>query len=138
MDKKDEAILKMLMENSRMPRTKMAELLGISETAVRKRIAKLEEEKVLLGYTAKINYKALNYSVSLTGVDVEPEKMWAVIENLKKIEGIKSIMLTSGDHMIMMEIIAKSVEKLSEIHRKIERLEGVKRICPAVVLDRIK
>ena len=138
MDGKDRTILKMLMENARIPKTHIAKTLGVTETAVRKRIAKLEKEKIVLGYKAIINYKTAGLSASLTGVDVEPERLWSVISRLKEMEEIKSIMLTTGDHMIMLEIVAESVEELSEIHRKIEELEGVKRICPAIVLDVMK
>jgi len=137
-DGKDKTILKMLMENARVPKTHIAKILGVTETAVRKRIAKLEKEKIVLGYKAIINYKTAGLSASLTGVDVEPERLWSVISGLKEMEEIKSIMLTTGDHMIMLEIVVESVEELSKIHRKIEELEGVKRICPAIVLDVLK
>ncbi len=138
MDGRDRTILKMLMENARTPKTQIARVLGITETAVRKRIAKLEKEKVILGYKAVINYKTTGLSASLTGVDVEPERLWSVISKLKEIDEVKSIMMTTGDHMIMLEIVAESVDELSEIHGRIEKLEGVKRICPAVVLDVLK
>ncbi len=138
MDEKDEIILQILSKNARIPRTKIAEILGISETAVRKRISKLEEEGILLRYMIKINYKALGYSVSLTGIDVEPEKIWEIIDKLKNIKSITSITLTSGDHTIMTKIVSKSVDELFKIHKEIEKLEGVKRICPAIVLDEIK
>lgn len=138
MDSRDKIIVKMLMENARIPKTHIAKVLGITETAVRKRIAKLEKDNVILGYKAIINYKTTGLSASLTGVDVEPERLWSVISELKKIEEVKSIMLTTGDHMIMLEIVAESVDELSEVHGRIEKLEGVKRICPAIVLDVLK
>ncbi len=138
MDNRDKTILKILMENARTPKTKIAKTLKITETAVRKRIAKLEKNKVILGYKAIINYKTTGLSASITGIDVEPEKLWNVISELKEIEEIKSIMLTTGDHMIMLEIISESVDELSEIHKKIEKMDGVKRICPAIILDVLK
>ncbi len=138
MDSRDKVIVKMLMENARIPKTHIAKVLGITETAVRKRISKLEKDNVILGYKAIINYKTTGLSASLTGVDVEPEKLWSVISELKKIDEVKSIMLTTGDHMIMLEIVAEGVDELSDIHGKIEKLEGVRRICPAIVLDVLK
>ncbi len=138
MDNRDKTILKILMKNARIPKTKIAEKLKITETAVRKRISKLEKNKIILGYKAIINYKTTGLSASLTGIDVEPEKLWNVINKLKELEEVKSIMLSTGDHMIMTEIVAESVDELSKIHKHIEKFEGVKRICPAIILDVLK
>jgi len=44
MDEKDALIIEMLSKNARMPYLKIAKILNISETAVRKRIKKLEEK----------------------------------------------------------------------------------------------
>ena len=138
MDYKDRTIILKLMENARTPKTKIAKIIGVSETAVRKRILNLEKNKIILGYRAIINYKKANMFVSLTGVDVKPENIWKVIEMLKGVEEIRSIMLTSGDHTIMVEVIAKSLDELLKLHDKISGFDGVERVCPSVVLEVIK
>ncbi len=131
-------IISLLMKNARIPKTKIAEKLNVTETAIRKRISKLEKDGVIIGYKAVINYKTAGLSASLTGIDVEPDKLWDVIEKLKKIDEIKSIYLTTGDHMLMLEIVEKTVDDLSKIHERISKLKGVKRICPAIILDVLK
>ncbi len=138
MDERDLKIIEILLENARIPKTKIAESLGVTETAVRKRIQKLENSGIILRYRAVINCKVANLSCSLTGVDVEPEKLWNVVNALKEFKEIRAMWLTTGDHTLMLEVVAKDVDDLSEIHRKIESLEGVKRICPAIVLDVLK
>ncbi len=137
-DEKDAKIISLLMKNARIPKTKIAEELKVTETAIRKRISKLERDKIIIGYKAVINYNTAGLSASLTGVDVEPDRLWEVIDKLKKIDEVKSIYLTTGDHMLMLEIVGKSVDDLSKIHEKISKLKGVKRICPAVILDVLK
>ena len=99
MDERDRKIISMLLRDARTPKTKIAKMLGLSETAVRKRITKLEKEGVILGYNAMLNYK--NLFASLTGIDVGPEHLWDVIKKLKEMEEVKIVMLTSGDHTIM-------------------------------------
>lgn len=126
------------MKDARTPKTKIAKELNISETAVRKRIARLEREGVIVGYKATINYKLAKMVASLTGLDVDPDKLLDVIKILKKIPEIKSIYLTTGDHVLMIEVVSKSVDELSRIHDNIAKLEGVKRICPAIILDVLK
>ena len=126
------------MKDARTPKTKIAKELNISETAVRKRIARLEKEGIIIGYKATINYKLAKMVASLTGLDVDPDKLLDVIKILKKIPEIKSIYLTTGDHVLMIEVVGKSVDELAKIHDNIAKLEGVKRICPSIILDVLK
>lgn len=138
MDEKDLKIIQMLVSNARMPKTKIAKELNVTEAAVRKRIANIERRNEILGYKAIVNYKKVGLTASLTGVDVEPEKLWDVVGELKNLEAVKSLWLTTGDHTIMAEIIARSVQELSEVHKKIAEMEGVKRVCPAIITDIVK
>ncbi len=138
MDEKDLKIINLLVSNARIPKTRIAKELNVTEAAVRKRISNLEKREEILGYKAIINYKKVGLSASLTGVDVEPDKLWKVVEELKNLESVKSLWLTTGDHTIMAEIIAKSVQELSEIHQKIAEMDGVKRVCPSIITDIVK
>ncbi len=138
MDEKDLKIIEMLVSNARIPKTEIARKLGVTEAAIRKRISNLERKSEILGYRAVINYKKVGLNASLTGVDVEPDKLWKVVDELRKLDSVNSLWLTTGDHTIMAEIIAKSMQELSEIHKKIAAMEGVKRVCPSVVTDIVK
>jgi len=138
MGKKDVLMLEILMENARLKKTELAKLLNVTEAAVRKRLKKLESSGIIVGYRAIVDYQRAGLMASITGVDTEPERLWSVVEELKGFEEIKEICLTSGDHMIMTEIVAKGVEELMEAHKRIEGIKGVKRVCPAIVLRRIK
>lgn len=138
MDEKDLKIINLLVSNARIPKTKIAKEMNVTEAAVRKRISNLEKREEILGYKAIVNYKKVGLSASLTGVDVEPDKLWKVVEELKNLESVKSLWLTTGDHTIMAEIIAKSVQELSEIHQKIAEMVGVKRVCPSIITDIVK
>lgn len=139
MDKTDEMILRSFMYNSRTPVTHLAKKAGVSETAVRKRIVKLEKVGAIKAYTAIIDPFFIGFSgIALVGVDTAPEKMLSVFEKIKKIEGVRYCALTSGDHMIMFEVWCKDEKILSAEMKKIQNMEGVKRVCPAVLLKRIE
>lgn len=138
MDEKDWKIIEVMMRNGRVSKTELAKQLNITEAAVRKRIQKLEKTRTILSYKAVINYKSAGLTASLTGIDVEPEKLWTTTEKIKQIEEVKSLWLTTGDHTVMAEIIAKNTEELSAIHNKISKIDGVRRLCPSVILDVLK
>jgi len=137
MDEIDKAIVEHLINNARISYVELAKRLNLSEAAIRKRIKKLEKT-VIFKYTIFINPKRSDFFVSFTGIDVEPGSLMEIIEKLKDFNEIKSIFLTSGDHNLLVEIISESLEKLKEVHKKISEIEGVKRVCPSMVIDILK
>jgi len=140
LDERDRIIIEMLTKDARTPFTEIAKVLGISETAVRKRVKALEEAGVIKQYTIVIDPSKLGYNlVSLTGIDTLPEKIFEVASKLKEFEFVRSVYLTSGDHMIMAEVWAKDGNDLSDIiSNKIGKIDGVTKVCPAIILERLK
>ncbi len=140
LDERDRIIIDMLTKDARTPFTEIAKVLGISETAVRKRVKALEEAGVIKQYTAVVDPSRLGYNlVSLTGVDTLPEKIFDVASKLKEFDFVRKVYLTSGDHMIMAEVWAKDGEDLSDIiSNKIGRIDGVTKVCPAIILEKLK
>jgi len=132
-------ILRLLRENSRMPFLRMAEMLGVSETAVRKRVRKLEREGVIRRYTIEMDLRKLGFKVNaLIGVDTRPEHYLSTLERLRGMEEVMSLYSSSGDHMILIESWFRDSEELTEFVRRLESLEGVTRVCPAIILEKIK
>ncbi len=139
LDDKDLMIINMLKENSRIPYTDIARRLGISDVAVLKRIRKLEQLGVIKKYTIVVDPKKLGYNaVSITGIDSEPEHLFNVLEELKDKDYVNFLALTSGDHSIIAIIWARDSRELARIHDEISKIPGVKRVCPALILDILK
>jgi len=133
MDKTNYGILEILRRNARTPKTKIAKNFNMTETAIRKRIKKLESEKIIVGYRAIIDYKKVNMACSFTGIDVKPEHLISVMKSLKSTKKIVSLYLTSGDHDLVAEIVCENMNELEKVHEQISHYEGVERICPAIV-----
>lgn len=139
-DEKDEKIIDMLSRNSRISYTEISAELDISETAVRNRIKELQKRDIIDKFTVEIDPSKVGYnSVAFVGVDVDPDKFLKAAKKLSEESEIRNVFLTTGDHMIMMEIWAKDGEELAELlSKKVGSLDGVERICPAIVLEKIK
>ncbi len=135
----DEKLLMELMKNSKIPFTKLAKRFKVTEAAVRKRVKKLEENGIIQGYTIKVNLRKLGYKIhAIIGVDTRPEDMMKVLNKLKKDKRIISLYSSSGDHMIMLETWLGNSDELAEFIGRLERTRGVTRVCPAIMLERIK
>jgi len=131
-------LLRILKENSRIPFVKIAKIFGVSETAVRKRIRKLEKEGIIKKYTIEVNLKKIGLEMALIGMDTKPEYYISTIEKLKEMDEVVNLYASSGDHMIMIECWFKSSEKLRKFIKTLESMEGVTRVCPAIILEKIK
>lgn len=133
------ALIRLLMENSRLPYVEIAKKLGISEAAVRKRIRRLEELGVIRRYTIEVDPERLGYEIlAIIGLDAGPEYLLKIMEELRGREEVVRLYLTSGDHMLIAECWFKGSEELSSFIKALESREGVKRVCPAIVLERLK
>lgn len=139
MDEKDEIILTTFLRNSRTPITKIAGELGMTETAVRKRVNKLERIGAIKAYTAIIDpYFAGFESVALVGVDARSEKLLSVLEKITDIDEVRYAALTSGDHMLMFEVWCKTPGQLNSIIERVVKMNGVTKVCPAIFLKRVE
>jgi len=138
MDKRDEKIIELLMDNSRISFTTIAEELGISETAVRKRMKKLEESGIIKAYTLLVDPFLIGYDgVALVGIDTAPHKLLEVFEKIKHIKEVRYAALSSGDHMIVFEVWCKTKKELKSLLKNIERIDGITRVCPAILLKHV-
>ncbi len=131
----DKLLIRALIRNARIPNVALAKLFKVSEAAIRKRIEKLEASGVVLGYKALIDPVRAGMAISLTGIDVKPEKLVEVYEKLKGFKEVEVIYITSGDHNLIVEVVCNSMDELMEVHKKIENFEGVVRICPAMLTN---
>ncbi len=139
-DSKDRKIIDILLDNSRTPFTEIAQELEMSEGTVRKRVSRLEKEGVIRGYTVDIDPSKLGYrSVTLLGLDTEPEAFLEAITSLRKLDEVRWVAKSTGDHMIMSEIWTVDDEELVRlIEEEVCTVPGVKRVCPAIILKKVK
>ncbi|MFX0085326.1 MAG: Lrp/AsnC family transcriptional regulator [Candidatus Hodarchaeota archaeon] len=131
-------ILEALRENSRKSFLELGDELNVSDTAIRKRVMKLKEEGVIK-FTIEVDPKKLGYDLtSFIGFDVKANYFISVIEELKSWIQIQSIFQTSLDHDFLMECWFRDNDDLTNFIKKLESLNGITRVCPATVIQRIK
>ncbi len=132
-------LLLALRENSRIPYVELAKRFGVSETAIRKRVRKLEHDGVITKYTIEVDTRKIGYDVNaIIGVDTKPEDYMAAIEKMKKMRDVKCMCSCSGDHMILLECWFRNSSELSRFMKKLKGVDGVTKICPALKTETIK
>jgi Lrp/AsnC family transcriptional regulator, regulator for asnA, asnC and gidA len=139
-DETDKKIIQLLQEDCRRSFTEISKKLKLSESAIRKRVVSLQEKRIIKKFTIQIDPTKLGTnSVSIVGIDVEPTKLLEAARQLCDINEVRSVATASGDHMIMTEIWAKDGRDLTKLlSEKIGTIDGVKKICPAMILEKFK
>ena len=140
MDEKDYRIVAALHKGAKTPFRKISKRVHMSESAVRKRVKRLEHLGVIERYTIVVNPSKLGYdTMAVVGLDVSPEKHEEVIEKLANLEEVKKLSTSTGKFMIMGTVWAHDNSELNDIIlRKIGMIEGVKKTHTAIILERIK
>jgi Lrp/AsnC family transcriptional regulator for asnA, asnC and gidA len=140
LDEIDTKILELLEEDARRSFTEMAEKLKVSESSIRKRVSALQKEGVIKKFTIKVDHAKLGLNtVAIVGIDVDSDKMLEIAQELCDFKEVKCVATSSGDHMIMLEVWAKNGKELNKlIAEEIGRIEGVRQICPALILEKLK
>ncbi len=135
----DKELLEILKENCRMPYTQIAKKLKVTEAAIRKKVGKLKEKGIITCYTIELDNKKLGKKINaLIGLDAKPEKLMDIIKNLKKRKEINRLYSATGDHMILTEIDFEGMDEMYDYVKKLEKTKGITKVCPAIILERLK
>ena len=139
MDKKDLDIVEILKQNARIPFTDIAKKMRTSEATIRKRVRNLEDRGVIKGYSLIVDPAKLGFNIiGIVGFDVEPSKFLEIARRLTEFKEVKYVATSTGDHMIMTEIWTKDTAELTNFLQRFGKIEGVKKICPAIITEKLK
>jgi len=139
-DELDQGIVKALRSNGRVRYLKIAEELDVSEATVRNRVRNLEKQGVILQYQAIVDPRKIGFdSVAFIGLNIEPLKFLKVVEALARLNEISYLATSTGEHMVLMEVWMHNQEEVTRfINEKISVMDGVTKISPTIILERVK
>ena len=133
-------VLEILEDDAQASYEQISESAGVSKPTVRKYIKQLEEEGVIVGYSADIDPKKLSaVSISLTGIDVESERFLEVTEELRALDSVHALYSSSGDHMLLAEVRGSDGAEVGDLIRdEILTIDGVTAAHPCFLQERLK
>jgi DNA-binding Lrp family transcriptional regulator len=122
LDDVDEAILHALQEDARHNSSgDIAERMGPSDSTVRKRIQRLESERVIKGYSADVDYDRSGYPLRmlLFCTAAIPDRGELVPEILA-IDGVVSVQeLVTGDENLLVTAVGESDGDITPVAQKL-------------------
>jgi DNA-binding Lrp family transcriptional regulator len=125
MDDLDHRLIAKLRHNARMSIAELAQGLGVSRGTVTNRIARLERDGIIVGYTLRLRPEAAPDEIhAWTGIAVEGNQQ-GVIRALLGEPGVAALHDTNGRWDLLAELRVGSLAELSAALERIRRIKGV-------------
>jgi Lrp/AsnC family transcriptional regulator, leucine-responsive regulatory protein len=139
-DNIDVKILKLLQFNARMTVSEMAAKINLSIPAVSERLKKLESSGIIEQYTAILNAKKLNKSLTvIVFITLESSKYTDKFNQFVNAEDeIVECYYLAGDFDYVLKIITDNTLTLENILNKIKGVSGIQKTRTIVTLSNIK
>ena len=131
----DHKILDELIQNSRESYRNIARKLGVSTVTIMKHVKKLEKDKIIQGYSAKINYEKLGYDIDvLINVKIANGRFDEVYEKLKNNPCILALYNITGDFDAAILAKFKNRNSFNIFLKKLQTLQDVERTNTVSIL----
>jgi len=140
LDEKDKCILEMLIADSRRPYREIANEVGLSESTVRKRVIKLQEEKVIEKFTIKVCREDERCIIAfITLIPRSQSELKLLLRETQVLPQCEEVYFLAGECGILVKVNVPEINELDaviESFRGRSDVKGVERVC--VVLKPIK
>lgn len=140
----DKDLLTLLEKDGRLTTGELADKLGCSEGEVQAAIKRLENDKVILGYTALVDWdkKRREYVSAMIELKITPlrgDGFDKVATRIKSYPQVKNVYLMSGGYDILVHIEGKTLTEVALfVAAKLATMEGVVSTATHFVLKKYK
>jgi DNA-binding Lrp family transcriptional regulator len=126
LDTTDRQLLSLLRDNARMSVAAMAKALGVSRGTVQNRLARLETDGVIAGYTVLLKLPAEDQRIrALMTVAVEGNRTDEVLRALRGDPAVCALHTTNGRWDIVAELRTDSLEAVDRVLSRIRQIDGI-------------
>ena len=140
-DAKDNEIINLLLKDARTSYSDIGEKIGLSRTAVKNRIARLERDGIIGGYRAVINpQESPEMMTFILNVETSPEHFDNARQVLAEAPETVTLIQTTGKNIHLLAIcVAEDVKTMRNFVNHIYRtVSGILAISANSVLDVVK
>jgi DNA-binding Lrp family transcriptional regulator len=132
----DRKLIALLKANAREPAAALARKLGLARSTVQERIARLEREKIIKGYTVRLADEAeANVLRAVVMITADPKQADRVNAELKKMSEVRSLSAVSGAYDMMAMVEADTPARMDAALDRIGKAHGVARTVSSIVLS---
>ncbi|HME51317.1 MAG TPA: Lrp/AsnC family transcriptional regulator [Candidatus Lokiarchaeia archaeon] len=139
LDEKDKQILNSIQKDAKITILALSQITGLSQTAVRARLQKLEKDYVR-GYVTLLDCHKMGYREAvLASLRINSSQPLARIkESIEAIPEIKFAYITTGDYPVFVMAKCLGHDEAIALIETLRNMPGVEDVRTQMVLDRIK
>ncbi|WP_428685487.1 Lrp/AsnC family transcriptional regulator [Sphingopyxis sp.] len=135
LDEIDERLLTLLRDDARQTIAQLAKELGISRGQIYSRLARLEEERIVAGYTVRLGHafaaSRVRAHMMIKTLPRFHREVEAALATLPQVQAIHAI---SGEYDIIAMLEADHGAQLNELIDDIGLFDGIERTTTSVIL----
>jgi DNA-binding Lrp family transcriptional regulator len=130
----DAKLIALLKANAREPTASLARKLGLARSTVQERIARLEKEGTIQGYTVKLS-EARAVLRAIVMISADARQADRVGAELKRMQEVRALYAVSGAYDMIAVIETETTAKMDVALDRIGRAAGVARTVSSIVLS---
>jgi len=135
-DSTDHQLLSLLRTNARLSVASLAKTLHVARGTVQNRLARMEADGTIVGYTVKLKPQAEDQKVrALMTVAVEGNRTDEVLRALRGDPAVSALHTTNGRWDIVAELRADSLEAVDRVLGRIRLIDGISNTETSLLLS---
>jgi DNA-binding Lrp family transcriptional regulator len=136
MDDTDRELLSLLRADARTPVVALAKKLRVARATVQNRIAKLENDGTIVGYTVRLKPEAELHRIrALTTIEVDGNHGEEVRRMLRGNPNVVALHTTNGRWDLIAELRADNLEAFDRVLNAIRKIQGISNTETSILLS---
>lgn len=136
MDDIDRQLIALLRDDARVPVVALAQKLRVARATVQNRIARLENDGTIVGYTVRLKPEAEAHRIrAIMSIGIEGHRAERVSQVLRGHPNVVALHSTNGRWDLMAELRADSLEAFDKVLNAIRQIEGISSTETSILLS---
>ncbi|MES2940873.1 MAG: Lrp/AsnC family transcriptional regulator [Pseudomonadota bacterium] len=136
MDDTDRELISLLRADARTPVVALAKKLRVARATVQNRIAKLEADGTIVGYTVRLKPEAEQHRIrALTTIEVKGNHGEEVGRVLRGNPNVVALHTTNGRWDLIAELRADNLEAFDRVLNVIRKVQGISNTETSILLS---
>ena len=141
LDTFDKAILRALQKDASLSQRELADKVGLSQNSCWRRLARLREQKIILGQTVRLDMAAVGLNLTVFAMVRTRHHSAEWLDKFRKsvlaIDNVIDFFRIAGDYDYMIKIVARDMNDFDKIYQKIISQTELETVTSYIAMEAI-